>query len=140
MKSLANFVKLSAFTLAFSSSFIASNVAQFSDSFGEVDVNADYMTSYVFDETDISSDKVNLNGSKIEILQPGVYQINYSLSWRTTDDDRRQIQTAILVNGSEQASQSYAMREVMSLCEKVGERNLALIAQLFILNFRLVIL
>lgn len=101
MKSLANLVKLSAITLAFSSSSMASNVAQFSDSFGEVDVNADYMTSYVFDETDISSDKVNLNGSKIEILQPGVYQINYSLSWRTTDDDRRQIQTAILVNGSD---------------------------------------
>lgn len=69
-------------------------------------MNADYMTSYVFDETDISSDKVNLNGRKIEILQPGVYQINYSLSWRTTDDDRRQMQTAILVNGSDQASKS----------------------------------
>ena len=68
MKSLTNLVKLSAITLAFSSFAIASNVAQFSDSFGEVDVNADYMTSYVCDETDISSDKVNLNGSKIEIL------------------------------------------------------------------------
>lgn len=85
----------------------AENVAQFSDSIGEVDINTNTPTTYLFNKTDLSSPNVQLNGSKIEVSKSGIYQVNYSLSWRAMDNQRRLIKTVLVKNGTEEVAQGY---------------------------------
>jgi hypothetical protein len=78
----------------------ATKVAQFSDQTGGVNVNTTAQTAYTFDTTDIASEMYTLNDSRIELNQDGLYQISYSLSWGTTDINRREIKTAVRLNGT----------------------------------------
>jgi len=92
-------------------------VSQFSDSLGEVDVNTSVSGVYTFDVTDIGSSAALLNGSKIDIHQSGVYQISYSLSWRTTNNGRRQIKTSILKNNTETIGAAYGYARISGQAE-----------------------
>ena len=110
----SNILTLSLCTVLSSASIAATNVAQYSDSQGNIDVNTTSPTPYVFDSTDINSDKMSVSNSEIYVNQSGLYQIHYSLNWGTTDNNRREIKTSLRVNGSTYlgtSSYGYARRE-----------------------------
>ena len=108
-----NILSLSLMTMFTTAAFAATNVAQYSDSVGNVNVNTSAPTPYIFDSTDINSDKFSVSNSQILISEDGLYQIHYSLNWGTTDNNRREVKTSLRVNGSTYlgaASYGYARR------------------------------
>lgn len=92
----------------------ATNIVQYADTAGNVNVNTLTPTAYVFDSTQISSSNFTLNGSEIHINEDGIYQISYSLNWGTTDLSRREIKTSVRLNGVTDlggSSYGYARRD-----------------------------
>lgn len=104
----------------------AEYVAQFIDNnVFETDLNVSTIpTAFVFDTVDINSPNINLNGSQIEVSKSGIYEISYSVSFRTEDnngsDARRHIKTFVRKNNFTDVAAAYGYARIGNQAENAN--------------------